>query len=139
MIEKLTELVARWSVAFIFVESGLGKFRNLDGVTAYFASLNIPYASYQAPFVAFVEVVAGLLLFVGFRARWAAVPLIVIMGVALVTAKAEEIGGVSDLLGTTEFLYLLILGMIASRRDPGYSADAWIRRAQGRTCQPQAA
>jgi putative oxidoreductase len=105
----LAPLLARISVGWVFVESGWGKLHHLAGVVEYFTSLGIPFPTLQAPFVAAVELIGGLLLISGFATRIASLPLIGTMIVAILTAKLPELASVSDLFATSEYLYILLL------------------------------
>lgn len=109
-IEFFPALLTRIAIGWVFAESGWAKLHNLDGITEYFVSLGIPMAQYQAPFVASVELIGGVLLIVGLLTRLASVPLIGTMVVAILTAKREEIAVASDLYGMAEFL--IIIGLI---------------------------
>jgi putative oxidoreductase len=52
-------------------------------------------------------------LLLGLGTRLAAAPLVVVMVVALLTALADQIHGISDLFGLAEFCYVvLLLGLI---------------------------
>ncbi len=108
-IEFLPALLARITVGWIFLESGWGKFSNLERIVGYFDSLGIPMASIQAPFIAGVEFFGGTLLLIGLLTRAASVPLIGVMAVALLTAHLEEITSFSSLFGLSPFLYILLL------------------------------
>jgi len=99
---------------------------NLDKVTAYFTELHIPAPAFQAVFVSYVEVICGSLLFVGLASRLATIPLIVSMIVALITAKAEDIHGLSDLFGTVELTYIALMVWIAIAGPGRYSVDRLI-------------
>jgi putative oxidoreductase len=109
-------VVLRAVLGVTFVGSGWGKLQNLDAITRYFDSLGIPGASVQAPFVAGVEFVGGILLLVGFGTRIASLVLASVMAVALATAIWPSVGGVRELLGSIEavyfaaFLYLAVHG-----------------------------
>jgi len=105
----LAPLIARITVGYVFIESGWGKVHNLESVTEYFTELGIPAAAIQAPFVSYTELICGTLVLWGLLTRFASIPLIGTMVVALITAKAEDISGFSDLVGTIEFLYAVIL------------------------------
>jgi putative oxidoreductase len=83
-------------------------------VIDYFGSLGIPAPRLQAPFVAGVELVGGFLILSGLLTRVVSLPLAATMIVALVAAKSGDISSVSDLFGTVEFLYLLVLGFLAA-------------------------
>ena len=105
----LPALLARVTLGWVFVESGYGKVGNLAEVTGYFTSLGIPMPAFNAAFAAWSELVFGALVFVGFFTRLASVPLIIIMIVAILTAKAEELTGFSSLTGMIEYLYIVLL------------------------------
>ena len=109
MWTKISEVLFRLTIGSVFIESGIGKWKDMPQVVSYFESLKIPMANIQAPMVACIELICGLAILVGFKTRWAAVPLMGTMVVALITAKADEITGFSSLTGLTEFLYLIIL------------------------------
>jgi putative oxidoreductase len=105
----LAPLLARITVGVVFITSGWGKVHNLDKVTEFFTELGIPAPAFQAVFVSYVELVCGTALLFGLLTRLVAIPLMATMVVAIVTAKAEEIAGVADLLGTVEFAYAAML------------------------------
>jgi putative oxidoreductase len=119
---------ARLALGWVFVESGWGKLHRLPQVVDYFASLGIPAPQLQAPFVASVELAGGLFLLAGLFTRVASVPLAAMMVVALLTAKRGDVAGVSDLAGTVEFLYLLLLGTLAASGAGALSLDALLAR-----------
>jgi putative oxidoreductase len=110
----LPQTIARVTIGWVFVQSGWGKLHNLPRVIDYFGSLGIPAPQLQAPFVASVELAGGLLLLAGLFTRVVSLPLAATMVVALVTAKSRDISNASDLLGTVEFLYLLVLGFLTA-------------------------
>lgn len=115
-VRDLVPLLARFVVGLVFTLSGWGKLHDLDKVVEYFRSLGIPAAELQAPFAAGTELVCGVLLLAGLATRLAAVPLIVVMLVALKTAFGAELGAASGpldfantLFGLAEFLYVVLL------------------------------
>jgi uncharacterized membrane protein YphA (DoxX/SURF4 family) len=55
--------------------------------TGRFAKIGIPFPDLMGPFVGVVETVCGLLIIIGFFTRLAAIPLIIIMIVALISTK----------------------------------------------------
>ncbi len=126
--EFIAPLLARITVGVAFVESGWGKVHNLETVGEYFAELGIPAPQFQATFVSYVELICGSLVLVGLAARVAAVPLIGTMIVALITAKASEISGLSDLIGTIELCYAVLLAWIALAGPGKASIDYVIAR-----------
>ena len=116
-------LIARLVVGVVFTHSGWGKLHNLDQVAQFFASLGIPFAELQAPFVAGVEFGCGLLLLLGLATRLAAIPLIGTMVVALATALLPKITGVNALFGLSEFLYIALLAQLAISGGGALSLD----------------
>jgi putative oxidoreductase len=124
----LPPLLARLSVGWVFVESGWGKLHQLDKVTAFFESLQIPAPAFQAALVAGTEWVGGILLIAGLFSRLAGIPLSVILVVAIATAKASEYHGFSDLVGFSEYLYLLLLVFIVVQGPGALACDTLLAR-----------
>ncbi|HEY1251238.1 MAG TPA: DoxX family protein [Thermoanaerobaculia bacterium] len=102
----LPPTVTRLTLGWVFIESGWGKLHNLPKVIDFFRSLGIPAPEIQAPFAASMELLCGVLILLGLCTRLASLPLIVIMVVAIVTARRSELNGISDLFGFIEFLYI---------------------------------
>ena len=72
----------------VFLPEGIQKLAYADMLGAgRFRKIGIPFADIMGPFVGAVEVVCGALIIVGLLTRLAAVPLIIIMIVALVSTK----------------------------------------------------
>lgn len=127
-LQLLAPLLARFTVGIAFAETGWGKVHNLERVTQFFAELGIPAPAFQATFVSWVELVGGVLLLLGLATRLAAVPLACTMIVALLTARAEDIGTVGDLVGAIEFTYLALLAWLALAGGGAASVDRLIAR-----------
>jgi len=110
-IEKcqwLPGLVTRLSVGWVFMEAGWGKINNMASTVEFFTQLGIPAASIQAPFVAGVEFIGGIMLMLGVCARFVSVPLLITMVVAILTAKRADIEGLSDLFAMSDFLFIVL-------------------------------
>jgi putative oxidoreductase len=75
-------VVARVLLAAIFVISGFGKFADLGGTAGYIASVGLPLPQVLAVAAASLELVGGVMLIVGWQARWAALALAVFTFVA---------------------------------------------------------
>jgi len=125
------EILTRITLGVLFAQAGWGKFGRLDGVISYFESLGIPAAHLQAPFVAGVELVAGVLILIGLGTRYAAIPLIGVMIVAIKTALWEDVEGISSLFEMSEFLYIVLLVWLVSTGAKTLSVDAWLRKKCG--------
>lgn len=85
-------LLARLVFGQAFLITGWGKLHNLDGVVKFFTDLGIPAADIQAPFIATLEFVGGILLLLGFGTRIVALLLSCTMVVALLTAHRGDFG-----------------------------------------------
>lgn len=87
-------ILVRLLLAGVFVPEGIQKLMFPDDLGAgRFAGIGIPYPEIMAPFVGIVELICGLMLLVGWYSRAAAVPLIVIMVVAIVSTKVPILLG----------------------------------------------
>jgi len=125
----LPPLLARITIGVVFVSTGWGKVHNLGKVTEFFARLGIPAPSFNAALVGYCELICGMLLLLGLATRFATVPLIVTMIVALATAKAGDIHGLQDLLGTIEFVYIPLLVYLALLGPGALAVDIAIAHA----------
>ena len=65
----------RLLLALMFVMSGFGKLTDLAGTSGYIASSGLPVPGLFAFGAGVLELVAGIALVVGFKARWAALAL----------------------------------------------------------------
>ncbi len=70
-------LVGRILLAVMFIISGFGKITGFDGTVGYIASKGLPMAQLVAIGTIAVEIGGGVMLAVGFKARWAALALAV--------------------------------------------------------------
>src|ERR1019366_4506360 len=78
----------------VFLPEGIQKLVFADALGAgRFAKIGIPFPEMMGPFVGVVEAVCGALIILGLLTRLAAVPLIVIMIVALVLTKLPILWG----------------------------------------------
>jgi len=109
----LPPLFARLVVGWVFMWSGWAKLNNLPQMTENFRSWNIPFPEFMTPFVSGIEFVGGLLLLVGLFTRIAAPPLVVIMIVAIISAKWDQIDSAETLLGFEETAYMALFGWLA--------------------------
>jgi putative oxidoreductase len=96
-------------------------------VIEFFAGIGIPAPQIQAPFASGVEFVCGALLLAGLFSRLASVPLVVVMIVAIATARHEELTSLGALFGFIEYLYILLLSYVALEGAGPLSLDALLR------------
>lgn len=79
-------LLVRLYWGWQFVQTGWGKLHNLPQITVFFVSLNLPFPAFTAGFVAWVELVGGILLILGLLSRFTGLVLAANMFVAYWTA-----------------------------------------------------
>ena len=73
--QSLAALIGRILLALMFLGAGISKFGGLDGTAGYIASAGLPLPKLLAIATAALEVVAALMLIIGWQARWAALGL----------------------------------------------------------------
>jgi putative oxidoreductase len=104
----LPPLLARIAMGVTFTSTGWGKLHHLPKVTGFFMELGLPAPAFLADLVGATEFVCGLLVLIGLITRGAAILLIVVMAVAIVTARLHNVHGLADFLGLEELAYTLL-------------------------------
>jgi putative oxidoreductase len=74
-IQSSAALVGRILLAVIFITSGYGKIAGYDGTAAYMAAKGMPMVGVLLPLTILTELGGGILLAIGYKARWAALAL----------------------------------------------------------------
>jgi putative oxidoreductase len=74
-----------------FAQTGWGKLHNIPKITGLFASLNIPFPSANAHFIAGLEFIGGILLILGLGSRFVSLLLAANMFVAYWTADHDAL------------------------------------------------
>ncbi len=108
-------LLIRLMVGAVFLSEGVQKF--LFPVTlgvGRFATIGIPVPEIMAPFVGVVEIVCGALLILGLLMRFAAVPLLIDILVAIATTKIPILlkSGLSAAAHEARTDYCMLLGLL---------------------------
>lgn len=80
-LTRYTPLVGRILLAFIFVMSGYGKIVGFAGTAGYVASQGVPFPTLAVLIAMVIELGGGLMLIVGWKARWGAAALLVFTAV----------------------------------------------------------
>ena len=136
----LPPLVARIVVGWVFAWSGWKKLNSLypsgtpgtddyfQGMILNFKDWGIPAPDVIAPFVSGVEFFGGLLLLIGLFTRLAATPLVIVMLVAIVSAKWNQVDSLETLLGFEEVAYMALFGWLAVAGPGAVSLDALLQR-----------
>lgn len=87
-------LLVRLSVGAVFLSEGMQKFLFADAQGAgRFAKIGIPAPDIMGPFVGCVEIVCGALLLIGLLTRFAAIPLMIDISVAIISTKVPILLG----------------------------------------------
>ncbi len=77
MVKQFGPPLGRILLGLIFVIAGFGKITGFEGTIGYMAAYNVPMAQVLAVLTIIVELGGGILLIVGWKARWAALALFV--------------------------------------------------------------
>ena len=77
--ESLAMFVGRIFLALIFVVSGVGKITGYAGTASYMASKGLPLVDVLLPLTILIELGGGLLLALGWKARWAAAAILLFL------------------------------------------------------------
>jgi putative oxidoreductase len=75
----LANILARFLLALIFLMSGIGKLGEWQQTLDYMAANGVPYPNVLLPIATAVEILGAVLLIIGFKARWAALALVVFL------------------------------------------------------------
>ena len=90
--ERYSDMPLRLALGLIFVVAGFGKLTGLAGVEKMVGGLGLPIAGFFAVALAVTEFGGGLLLVSGYKVRYAAAALAVIMLVAIFAVKLPGAG-----------------------------------------------
>src|SRR5215831_3692019 len=129
----LAPLAVRIVVGWVFLWSGWGKLQILPRMIANFRDWGIP-----APDVSGMEFVGGLLLLVGLLTRFVAVPMMVIMVVAIVSAKWADVDSLETLLGFEEVSYFVMFAWLGIAGPGPVSLDHFVLKAFRKDRPPSA-
>jgi putative oxidoreductase len=111
-----------------FMQTGWGKLTDIEKVVGFFTNLGIPAPALNAYFVSALEFGGGVLLILGFGSRLIALPLVIDMLVAYITADREALFSIisnpDKFTGAAPYTFL-IASIIVLIFGPGQiSADA---------------
>ena len=117
-----------------FIIKGIGKLRDIEETVMFFTKLGIPAPYFHAYEVGIVESACGILLFIGFASRLAALPLIFVMLTAFSTAHVDALANLKFLQDPhilvleRPYPYLITTFMVFIFGPGRVSMDAWIKR-----------
>jgi putative oxidoreductase len=125
-------LAARITVGVVFAGTGWTKLTHLPQITENFRGLGIPAPEILTPFVSGVEFLGGIMLLLGFLTRFASVPLMIVMMVAIITAKWSDVDSLETLLGFEEVSYFVMFAWLGIAGPGPVSLDHLVLKAAGR-------
>jgi putative oxidoreductase len=108
-------VVIRLMVGGVFLSEGIQKFLFADQVGAgRFAKIGLPSPELLGPFVGGVEIVCGVLVLAGLLTRFAAIPLLIVMSVAVWSTKIPILmnSGFWKMAHDSRNDYCMIMGLI---------------------------
>lgn len=88
MLNRYGPLVGRVLLALIFIFAGFGKITGFDGTVGYIEAYDVPMAQLAAIVAIVVELGGGIMIAVGWKARWAAAALFIFVLIASVIFHA---------------------------------------------------
>ena len=109
----LPPLAIRIVVGWVFLWSGWEKLHALPRMIENFRSWGIPAPEVLTPLASGIEFVGGVLLLVGLFTRLASIPMMIVMLVAIASAKWGDVDSLETLLGFEEVSYFVMFGYLA--------------------------
>lgn len=110
-----TTLLIRLMVGAVFLSEGIQKILFPDKFgSGRFEKIGLPNPDFLGPFVGTFEIFCGSLVLIGLFTRLAAIPLIIIMLVAIATTKAEVLAndGFWEMMHGSRTDWAMLLGSI---------------------------
>jgi putative oxidoreductase len=110
-----TTILIRLMAGAVFLSEGIQKFLFADTLgSGRFKKIGIPNPEFFGPFVGTFEITCGILILIGLLTRFAAIPLIIIMLVAIGTTKATVLAndGLWEMLHGSRTDWAMLLGSI---------------------------
>ena len=122
-------LAVRIVVGWVFLWTGWQKLHFLPQMIENFREWGIPAPEIVTPFVSGMEFVGGLMLLLGLLTRVVSVPMMIIMLVAIASAKWGDVDSLQTLLGFEEVSYFVMFAWLGIAGPGPVSLDHFILRA----------
>jgi len=120
-------ILVRLMVGLVFLSEGLQKLLMSGANFDRFTKIGIPHPHFFVPFVGATEIICGFLLLIGLFARFAAIPLLIVILTAIYTTKipilADKGFWAAAHEGRTDFCMLMGLIFLLLYGAGKYSAD----------------
>jgi putative oxidoreductase len=130
-LQWLPPLLARLILGVVFIQTGWGKLQDLAGTTENFVKWHIPFPHFNAVLASSTEFLGGSLILVGLLTRIMAVPLIIVMAVAIASAKWSSIESWPDFFGFDEVAYAAMFLWLGVRGAGKISLDQLLGQRLG--------
>ena len=127
----LGPLAARICVGWVFLWSGWEKLHALPKMIENFTEWGIPFPTILTPFASGAEFIGGLCLLFGLFTRIAGPALVIVMIVAIVSAKLDQIDSFETFFGFEEVSYLALFGWLSIAGPGRVSLDYVLQRMTG--------
>lgn len=131
-LQSVFLLALRLYFGFQIAQNGWGKLHTLEKVTTYFGSLGVPLPGLNAPFIAGLEFVGGILIMLGLGSRLIALLLTCDMIVAFVLGDREALLSVfsnpDKFTGAAPYNFLIVFLIVLIFGPGKVSLDALIAR-----------
>ncbi|RUM62105.1 MAG: DoxX family protein [Sulfurimonas sp.] len=121
--QSLSLLVARLVVAYGFYEPAMRKWSDIHSVAQWFGSMDIPLPTLNAYMAATTEIVGVVFLVFGFLTRAIAIPLIIVMIVAVVTVHLPNGFSAGDNGYEIPLYYMIFLMIFLTHGAGKFSID----------------
>lgn len=122
-LKSFSLLFARLVVAYGFYTPAIMKWRDIESVAGWFASIGIPFPTLNAYMAASTEITGVLLLTLGLFTRAISIPLIVVMIVAIVTVHLPNGFSAGDNGFEIPLYYMLFLFIFLTNGAGKFSLD----------------
>ena len=104
----LGHTLLRVTIGLLFFVAGIKKFMGPEMVTGMLTNLGFPLPSFFAWILILSEVIFGALIFVGYKVRWTAWPLVIVLAIAWILVVVP-----GDISSSNSFFHLIgIAGLI---------------------------
>lgn len=124
--KSLSLLFARLTVAYGFYEPAMMKWGGIENVASWFGNMGIPFPTLNAYMAASTEALGVVLLTLGFMTRFIAIPLIIVMLVAIFMVHLAHGFSAGDNGFEIPLYYMLFLFIFLTNGAGRFSLDRLI-------------
>jgi putative oxidoreductase len=129
LLDWAAPLAVRIVVGWVFLWTGWQKLHFLPRMIENFRQWGIPAPEILTPFASGMEFVGGVMLLLGLLTRVVSVPMMIIMLVAIASAKWDDVDSLQTLLGFEEVSYFVMFAWLGIAGPGPVSLDHFILKA----------